>query len=403
MNYQEAVDWLFQQFPAYHQIGAAAYNPGFKNSEELLHRIGNPQRALQFVHVGGTNGKGSVSNYLASACIEGKVKVGLFTSPHILEFTERIRVDGQPIDQQFVADFCNLIAAESWNIAPSFFEITWAMALAYFRATNCELVIAEVGLGGRLDATNIIHPLVSVITSISLDHTQMLGDTRALIAAEKAGIIKKNVPVVCGPRDAEVLPVVEHQCAEMHATLFPTKHLDVGLIGFQQENGDLAFTAWEIIQAHFPTLTTEHFVAGVRHCAQNTGFFGRLQVIAHSPLTIVDSAHNPDGIKRLFEALQTLQTGQLHLIYGTSSDKDVAALIPYFPEGAQITLTAFDNPRSMKTDELANFFSTAQKKYRTCSSVAESVHSTQQLAKQADTIVVFGSFFLLHDFFSNFS
>lgn len=403
MNYPEAVDWLFQQFPAYHQIGAAAYNPGFKNSEELLNHIGNPHNDLQFVHVGGTNGKGSVSNFLASACIEGKLKVGLFTSPHILEFTERIRVDGQPISPQFVSEFCTQIAEKKWNISPSFFEITWAMALAYFKETNCQLVIAEVGLGGRLDATNIIQPIASIITSISLDHTQLLGNTRQLIAAEKAGIIKFQTPVILGANDSEVLPVFQQKCKEEDTCIIPTKHIDLNLLGYQIENCDLAYTAWEIIQNHFSGLSDAHFERGVENCAVNTGFTGRLQIIAQLPLTIIDSAHNPDGIKRLFEVITVLQRGKLHLIYGTSSDKDVNALLPYFPANGEIYLTEFDNPRSMKVEDLSAIFSEAQKKHINFNSVSECYLTVQQLAKQEDTILIFGSFFLLHDFFSNFS
>lgn len=402
-TYEAAVEWLFQQFPAYHLQGASAYNPGLKNSLELLERFGNPHQHLQFVHVGGTNGKGSVSNFLASSFIEANVTVGLFTSPHILDFTERIRVDGKTIEPEFVRHFCEKVANDDWKIAPSFFEITWAMALVYFQEQNCEVVIAEVGLGGRLDATNVITPLISIITSISLDHTHLLGDTRALIAGEKAGIIKRNIPLVLGAQDNEVLPVFLAKCEQENSTLLPITPIDLGLLGFQQENANLAFTAWSNLKKHFPTIDTTAFERGVQNVAINTGFYGRMQQLSAAPLILVDSAHNPDGIRRLFETIEQVKQGTLYLIYGTSSDKDVDELLHYFPEQATLFLTSFDNPRAMKTDQLKEYFEKTGRKTVVYESLVEAYASAQQLAKQSDTILIFGSFFLLHDFFSNFS
>ncbi len=402
-TYESAVDWLFQQFPAYHLQGASAYNPGLKNIHELLERFHNPHQQLKFVHVGGTNGKGSVSNFLASSFIEAKVKVGLFTSPHIIDFTERIRVDGKKVESEFVRQFCENVANESWNIQPSFFEITWAMALVYFQQQGCELVVAEVGLGGRLDATNVITPLVSIITSISLDHTNLLGNTRELIAIEKAGIIKPHIPLVLGARDAEVLSVFEHKCDQENSPLLNITPIDLGLIGFQRENADLAYTAWLNLQQHFPNLTADQFIRGVQGVSQNTQFYGRMQEIAQTPLTIADSAHNPDGIRRLFEAVEQIKKGQLYLIYGTSSDKDVDELITHFPENATLFITEFSNPRAMKVDQLTKSFEKAERKTIAFHTVKDAYDLAQQLATQSDTILIFGSFFLLHDFFSNIS
>jgi dihydrofolate synthase/folylpolyglutamate synthase len=206
INYHEAISWLFQQFPSYQQIGAAAYKPDLGNIQVLLNKIGNPQKELKFIHVAGTNGKGTTSSIIASYLTESGLSTGLFTSPHLLDFRERIRINGEMISEESVIDFCNSIQSIQ-EIEPSFFEISFAMAIYHFHQKNCEYCVIEVGMGGRLDATNCILPLISVITNIGLDHTQFLGNTRELIAGEKAGIIKQQIPVVIGEKDEETAPV----------------------------------------------------------------------------------------------------------------------------------------------------------------------------------------------------
>lgn len=405
MNYSETIDWLFQQFPAYHNLGAQAYNPGLKNIEELSAFFDNPEKQLRFIHVGGTNGKGSVSNMLASILTESGEKVGLFTSPHLFDFTERIRINGQPIDQQFVIEFCEKVRNHSWNIEPSFFEITWMMALAFFHQNNCSIVVAEVGLGGRLDATNIIQPLISVITNIGLDHVTILGDTRAKIAFEKAGIIKKHIPVVLGERDPETFPVFESKAKEMQAEIILPKQdirLPEGIIGYQKGNYTMVSASCDYLETIGFGVDQATREKGIKNLKRNTGFFGRMEVISHEPLTIVDCAHNAEGIHALFDSLKEQSKGTLHCIYGTSSDKDLEAILDEFPKNAHFYFTSFSNPRSAKLEDLKEKVGSRVEKKLFFDSPLKALKKAQESANKADTILIFGSFFLVHDFFEVF-
>lgn len=405
MNYSETIDWLFQQFPAYHNLGAQAYNPGLKNIEELSAFFGNPETELRFIHVGGTNGKGSVSNMLASILTESSEKVGLFTSPHLFDFRERIRINGIPVDEQFVIEFCEKVRNHSWNIEPSFFEITWMMALSFFRQNNCSLVIAEVGLGGRLDATNIIRPLISVITNIGLDHVNILGETREKIAFEKAGIIKQGIPVVLGEVDPETFPVFESVSKALHASiLLPDTDISLpdGIIGYQTGNYHIVSAVCDYLQEKGFSCDQETREKGIRNLKSNTGFFGRMEVIAQAPLTIVDCAHNAEGIHALIHSVEALNQGTLHCIYGTSSDKDLDAILDEFPENAHFYFTTFSNPRSTKLEDLKEKAGSRVEKKYFFNSPLTAYKQAQESANKADTILIFGSFFLVHDFFEVF-
>jgi dihydrofolate synthase/folylpolyglutamate synthase len=405
MNYTETIDWLFQQFPAYHNLGAQAYNPGLKNIEELSVFFNNPEKELRFIHVGGTNGKGSVSNMLASILTESGEKTGLFTSPHLFDFTERIRINGKTIDEQFVIEFCEKVRNHSWNIAPSFFEITWMMALSFFQQNNCSIVVAEVGLGGRLDATNIIQPLISVITNIGLDHMNILGDTRAQIAFEKAGIIKKHVPVVLGEKDPETFPVFESKASEMEAEIFLPKQviqLPKGIIGYQVGNYGIVSAVCEYLETLGFAVGHPIREKGIQNLKKNTGFFGRMEVISQEPLIIVDCAHNAEGIHALVNSVKTLTKGTFHCIYGTSSDKDLDAILKNFPSGAHFYFTTFANPRSAKLEDLRKKTDSFTEKKDFFNSPVKAFEKAQESANKADTILIFGSFFLIHDFFEVF-
>ena len=405
MNYTETIDWLFQQFPAYHNLGAQAYNPGLKNIEELSAFFGNPEKELRFIHVGGTNGKGSVSNMLASILTESGEKTGLFTSPHLFDFTERIRINGKTIDEQFVIEFCEKVRNHSWNIAPSFFEITWMMSLSYFQQNKCSIVVAEVGLGGRLDATNIIQPLISVITNIGLDHVNILGDTRAQIAFEKAGIIKKHVPVVLGEKDPETFPVFESKAAEMETEIILPKtdiRLPKGIIGYQVGNYGIVSTVCDYLETLGFAVDQPIREKGIQNLKKNTGFFGRMEVISREPLIIVDCAHNAEGIHALFNSVKTLTNGTLHCIYGTSSDKDLDAILQEFPSEAHFYFTTFSNPRSAKLEDLQEKTGSFTEKKLFFNSPVKALEKAQESANKADTILIFGSFFLVHDFFEVF-
>lgn len=405
MNYSETIEWLFQQFPAYHQLGAQAYNPGLKNIEELSAFFNNPEKKLRFVHVGGTNGKGSVSNMLASILTESKEKVGLFTSPHLFDFTERIRINGIPVDQSFVVEFCEKVRNHSWSIQPSFFEITWMMALEYFNQNQCTIVVAEVGLGGRLDATNIIQPLISVITNIGLDHVQILGNTRAEIAFEKAGIIKPHIPVVLGEVDDETFPVFQAAANKNQAPIIiPDLETSIPkqIIGYQTGNYRIVSAVCEYLSGLGFSCDQNAKENGIRNLKTNTGFFGRMEIISTQPLTIVDCAHNAEGIKVLMDSISNLNKGTLHCIYSTSSDKDLDAILEILPSEAHYYFTTFSNPRSITLENLKEKTASRIKNAIFFQSPLEALKSTQESANKEDTILIFGSFFLIHDFFDFF-
>lgn len=403
MNYSETIDWLFRQFPAYHLQGQAAYNPGLKNTAELVAFFGNPHEDLRFVHVGGTNGKGSTSNMLASILMESGEKVGLFTSPHLFDFTERIRINGVPISETFVIEFCRQVREHEWQIAPSFFEITWTMALAYFKAQGCTIVIAEVGLGGRLDATNIITPLLSIITNIGLDHTHLLGDTRAIIAGEKAGIIKTGIPVILGENDSETFPVFERTVEKVNSSIIPlsdTSDFPSKIFGYQKRNYLIVKTAAEYLKQYF-AIDDRSIQRGIDQLSKNTGFIGRLEVVSQEPLTIVDCAHNAEGVEQLLSSVPELK-GDLHILYGTSSDKDISSIKAILPQNAQYYFTTFNNPRSADLEKLKHDFENFGKKVDFFSNPKTALKQMQASANKADTCLIFGSFFLIHDFFEVF-
>lgn len=404
ISYSETVDWLFEQFPAYHNLGSAAYNPGLKNIEALSEHFGNPQNDLKFLHIAGTNGKGSVSNMLASILSEAGERTGLFTSPHLFDFTERIRVNGKTIDPDFVIRFCQEVRATDWEIQPSFFEITWMMALSYFKQEQCTIVVAEVGLGGRLDATNIITPLVSVITNIGLEHTNLLGDTRAKIAYEKGGIIKPGVPVVLGENDSETGVVFQELIQRNHTKTLPLEQypeLIPGITGYQIKNFQLVQTVCNYLYQELQyTITPKTLREGIRNLRKNTGFFGRLEHVSENPTTWLDCAHNADGIRTLFEALPV--HGELHCIYGTSSDKNLDDIQLFLPAHAHYYFTEFSNERSATIAMLSEKLGTFGKSQTFFSNPLKALKKAQETANKEDTIIIFGSFFLIHDFFEVF-
>ena len=301
MTYAESVDWLFAQFPAYQKIGVSAYKPDLDNVLALCDYYRVDYSRLKFIHIAGTNGKGSAANYLASILQENGLKTGLFTSPHILDFRERIRVNGNMIPEEQVIAFCELVRQSDFSVQPSFFEITWILALRHFLAENCEICVIETGLGGRLDATNIITPLLSYISNIGLDHTSILGDSLEKIAAEKAGIIKMGVPVLIGEYNPKTQPVFEEKAQKMDAPLFWSDDFHFEQYVFPE--GTYPRKNEHKVRALIQLLNTLHFSIspeecerGFRNVAQNTGFRGRFQQISGKSCTVIDAAPNADGV-----------------------------------------------------------------------------------------------------------
>ncbi len=404
-TYQEAIDWLFNQFPAYQLIGQTAYKPDLSNILSLCVELEIDFRSLSYIHVAGTNGKGSTCNMLATAFKLKNKKTGLFTSPHIHDFRERIRINDQLISEQNVLDFCNEIKQKKWDFKPSFFEITWALALQYFMQEKCEICIIETGLGGRLDSTNIITPVLSVITNISLDHVAILGNTLEKIASEKAGIIKPNVPVVIGETTPETKAVFQKKSSECNAEIYFAEETILNDF-FICDPNSYQFKNERTFRTAIKALNdmgygfNQREIAEAIHAAQNNPLFhGRFEIVAQEPLTILDVAHNEAGIKQMLETLKSVQRGQLHVIYGGSADKDLKSIIELFPPEAQFYFSEFKNNRTAKIANLQAISESLNLNSNYFLQLSDALNSAQLSANKTDTILITGSFFLISDYF----
>lgn len=403
-TYSSAIEWLFQQFPSYQAIGAKAYKPDLGNILELLKALKLDYNSLKFVHIAGTNGKGSTSSMLASILTESNEKVGLFTSPHIQSFTERIRVNGTMISEEAVIDFTSKIQTLELAIEPSFFEITFAMALAYFIQEECTICVIETGLGGRLDATNCIRPLVTAITSISLDHTQFLGNTLDSIAFEKAGIFKPGIPAIVGKVPNDTIEVFKNQATTKKAPFIQVENREhsfaIPLLGsYQEQNFQLVLTVLDTLKQQNFSISDRSIQLGLDRIYKNSGFYGRMQVIHQKPLTILDVSHNVEGVEQTLASIQLINKGKLHLIYGSSSDKNYKEIIASFPSDAAVHFCQFDNERSLNETMLRELSQKQGKDSFFFISIHQAIKTVQQAAKEEDTILVFGSFFLISDYF----
>ena len=407
MNYTETVEWLFQQFPSYQNIGANAYKPDLFNVEKLCSLFDNPQTNQTFIHVAGTNGKGSTSSLIASCLTESGKTVGLFTSPHIKSFTERIRINGEEIEENFIVEFVRKVRKAQLDYQPSFFELSFVLCLTYFRHKKTDVNIIETGLGGRLDATNIIQPILSVITNIGLEHTQFLGNTLALIATEKAGIIKSNIPVVIGEFQKETYPIFEQIAQKKNAKIIVCNQLNTNfdtnlLIGdYLKKNARTAYTALEVLDQNyfFGKNCYQHFQKGIENLKQNTGLIGRMQVVSTKPYTVFDAAHNAEGIVSLLANINKLSFKKIHIVYGTSADKDLQAIGKLFPKHAQYYFTTFKNKRSTSIEILKTLAEKNKLTAKFFLNAKAGLQNAQNSANEEDIILVFGSFFLLHDLF----
>lgn len=396
-TYRIAVDWLFQQFPAYQNLGAGAYKPDLSNIQYLLDVLQIDCTQLSYVHVAGTNGKGSTCSMIASTLFESGYKVGLFTSPHIFDFRERIKINGEMISEDEVINFVNHLNQMRLDVAPSFFEITFALALNYFNHADCDIVVIETGLGGRLDATNVITPILSVITNIGLEHQQFLGDTRAKIAAEKAGIIKKNVPVIFGQFDTEIAPVFKRKSEECHSEMTVVHSTSANYL---DRNKELAHASLEKMRDFGFVWNESNFLNGCVNVKRNTGLRARLELISTDPLILVDAAHNPDGVRALFDYVNTTYPFYgIHVVYGSSSDKDLSEIGVLLPKYARYYFTKFSNYRSMKSSDLVSF----REQHELLGAIYDSPDLALNAAKSAvnekEIILVMGSFYLLDEIF----
>ena len=397
MTYEEAEEYLFSQLPMFHRIGAAAYKPDIGNISKLCTDLGNPHLKFPVVHIAGSNGKGSTSHLTASVLMEAGYKVGLFTSPHLKDYRERIRVNGKKIDPSFVANFVEQSKASWKSIEPSFFEITTFLAFHYFAEQQVDIAIIEVGMGGRLDSTNIVDPIVTAITSISLDHTQFLGDTLELIAKEKAGIIKEKIPVVLGeiPLGArqEIIEIAKLKNAPltMSASLLPPKSVLEG--SYQLFNEKTSFGILLQLQKLNWNISNENITEGFLRVIENTHLMGRWQVLANHPLTVAEVAHNEEGITFLVEKIKTLSFNKLHIVIGMVNDKDHSQVLSLLPKEAEYYFVQADIPRALPKEELQAKASDFMLKGNCYPNVHSGIDAAKAASSSEDLIVVTGSIF----------
>lgn len=422
MNYQETVEYLFNSTPVFEKVGATAYKEGLYNTYELDKHFGHPHRQFKTIHVAGTNGKGSCSHTIAAILQAAGYRVGLYTSPHLVDFRERIRVNGECISERYVVDFVEEERNFFEPLHPSFFELTTALAFKYFAEAKVDIAVIEVGLGGRLDCTNIITPILSVITNISLDHTQFLGDTLQKIAGEKAGIIKPNVPVVIGESNAETRPVFEAKAAENNAPIMFAEDTQEVLKAEHKPNGTMLYTtksygningelAGEYQQKN--TNTVLHVVkylkdvriinnddcvrAGFGNVCEATGLMGRWQTIGKSPLVVCDTGHNVGGWQYLSSQIKSVECKALRIVFGMVDDKDIEHVMDMLPKNAVYYFAQATTHRAIPVSVVGEKASAHGLHGTCCTSVDEAYEHALADADKDDFVFVGGSSYVVAD------
>lgn len=426
MTYNESLDWLVSHLPMYQRIGKAAYKADLNTTIELLRLLGNPESSFRAIHVAGTNGKGSVSHLIASILQEAGYSVGLYTSPHLKDFRERIKINGEMVSQDEVCHYVEQYKPVFEQLKPSFFEMTVGLAYKHFASHKVDFAVLETGMGGRLDSTNICHPLISVITNIGYDHMAFLGNRLEDIAVEKAGIIKKGIPVVVGMFQNEVASVFEKVAKEqetdlcyadqnfelrklstpdLHHQLYDVwyknqiylEQLSSPLMGnYQSHNIATALQVIEVLKLlNHTSIGKAEVVAGVENVLQHTGLMGRWQTLSSNPLTICDTAHNLDGIQAVVAQLSETPYKQLHIVFGLVNDKDPVPILQLLPKQATYYFCRPDIPRGMDADTLMEYASQAGLWGKTYSSVRAALNNAQNNAGVNDLVFVGGSTFVV--------
>lgn len=425
MNYTETINYLFNSLPTFQQVGAAAYKPGLERISEFCRKLGNPQRSYFVIHIAGTNGKGSVSNMLASVLQQAGYQVGLYTSPHLSDFRERIRVNGEMISKQKVVNFVSKYRKEMEEYELSFFEMTTALAFDYFAQSDVEVAVIETGLGGRLDATNIVIPAVSVITNVGLEHTELLGDSLPKIAREKGGIIKKSIPVVVGEKNSAYNLVIEDIAADMRSAVIYAGEqfvcnkrscdctyqifdmtrtrdnqpytLRLPLLGeYQQQNVTIVCAVADYLHENTPlSISRRAFVEGLRECVATTAFRGRWERLSDSPLTICDTAHNAHGIRQVAEQLKGLECEKLYCVMGFCEDKNIREILSVLPTSAHYIFTCADSRRAATTEAIARLATEAGLTFECRESVSEAVEYAKSKMGSRDALFIGGSTFVV--------
>lgn len=438
MNYQETIEYLFNSTPVFERVGASAYKPGLQTSETLDDHFGHPHRCLKTIHVAGTNGKGSCSHTLAAILQEEGYKVGLYTSPHLVDFRERIRVNGECIPEQYVVNFVEQERSFFEPLHPSFFELTTALAFKYFAEQKVDIAVIEVGLGGRLDCTNIITPILSIITNISKDHTQFLGNTLAEIAGEKAGIIKNGVPVIIGEDIPETRPVFLQKAEEKHAPIIFAQdpgHQEIisskewfdidnkahesnltqgriyetrnwGILkgelqgDYQAKNMNTVLNAVSLLMNMSVIKKKESIVKGIQQVSKLTGLMGRWQKLQEHPLVICDTGHNVGGWQYLAPQIKSQPCKQLRIVFGMVDDKDIDTVMEMLPKDAIYYWTQATTKRAIKVENIAKKGTKKRLTGNSYSTVKEAFNHALSEASKDDFIFVGGSSYIVADLLS---
>jgi len=423
MNYQETIDYLLSYLPMFQRIGAAAYKADIYNTVELMKALGNPEKKFKSIHVAGTNGKGSSSHLIASILREKGLKVGLHTSPHLKDFRERIKIDNKICDEEFVINFVENNKELIERIKPSFFETAVAMAFTYFAQENVDIAIIEVGMGGRLDSTNVINPLACLITNISFDHTQFLGNSLEAIAQEKAGIIKQNTPVVISQTQKETQNVfsakaneknspicfadsylscenVNHSQGLLKMDIYKNgveriKNLQSSLSGYYQQKNILGVVALidTLNQYHNFNISDEEIKQGIENLSSNFPIAGRWQILCNKPLTICDTGHNEDGLKYVIEQIKNTPHEKLRFVLAMVNDKDVNKVLSMLDKDAEYYLSQAKIPRALPVDELAEKAQQAGLSFTKYATISQALAQAQQDSEENDLVFVGGSTF----------
>lgn len=429
-TFAEVIEYLYARLPMFTRDGATAINPDVDKTLVLCEALGNPQQQFKSIHIAGTNGKGSSSHMLASVLAASGLKTGLYTSPHLVDFRERIRIDGEMIPQQEVVDFVQSHQDLIEEVKPSFFEVTVALAFQYFAKAKVDIAVIEVGLGGRLDSTNIIQPEISLITNIGMDHMNILGDTLAEIAAEKAGIIKPNTPVVISQRQEEIESVFKAKAAAEGAPLVfandryrlvdwtrqtdglqvvledkdtavqKSWHLDLAG-SYQQKNIIGVMCVLDALKAKGYALSEEQIAYGLSHVQEATGLRGRWQTLSTDPWIICDTGHNEDGIREVLNNLASLSYSKLHIIFGAMRDKDLSHILPQLPKDAQYYFAAPDMPRAMPVDQLQALALSYDLHGQGYTSISEAFLAAKAAVKEGELLFIGGSTFVVADVLTN--
>lgn len=401
MTYQETVDWMFTQLPMYQKQGKTAFKKDLTNTVLLANHLNNPQQKFKSIHVAGTNGKGSSSHMLASVLQEAGYKVGLYTSPHLKDFRERIKINGVEVSKQFVIGFIKRNKAFFEANPLSFFEMTVGMAFDYFAKQNVDVAVIEVGLGGRLDSTNIITPEVSLITNIGFDHIQFLGNTLPLIASEKAGIIKPNIPVVISETQDETQSVFKEIAKQNNSKLFfadqiINKTYPTDLLGnYQKKNVKGVLKVFEILQQKNYKISKANIKNGLLNTVKNTGLKGRWQILQTNPKIICDTAHNKEGLSITMSQLQQEKFSNLHVVFGVVNDKDLSQIWSILPKNATYYFCKPDVPRGLDQNILKAQFLNNGFVGESYSSVSTAIEAAKSKATSEDVIYVGGSTFVV--------